>query len=835
MEWSYGFGREGIKRAPGVQVHLGCVIIDIFIPWWLPMAKSEDVNVYSVWLTNYSETLSQFLENWRGNTPVDISATCPLSVLTALRQCPLVLIGGRLPDCFSSENIWKSPELRMIVTTQGSREQPPKPWRMAAVKVSHGNLGGVTNGSHKLYFYTREQVFDQVPQYLRKIKGLPQDLRWVMKAGVEGQRTDPPDNWKISAPVQRVVYVRSGTISSVGLFPMECPRSQVLTEFGGPLWVIRHPSPSELLKMMDFPEKHIILLDEETRVYISGMLEVPGKVLQAASKQAAYALRFCSPSILGKRPRESHSERNSAAHNIEARNQGSDGMPEGENLFGVIPVSARKRHCRLLTTVREFSGDEAKPPAKELVKSADYNVATESCGRVPVEDPNTKATKSDDAAVRMEIWNVRLQKGLQHQLPESFYGQPIERIRRLLLTRWMRNVYMSFRKWGRTQIAQGQPITALDLEAVRECLSKCCDASWWHWDRGSRPMFWKWPIEYQETARDGVQPWIRGTIQPWMRKQRKTRLPAMFETIREKLQVIRVKGYVGPGQITSLMPFFEVAKGSADVRMVYDGSASGLNDKLWAPWFPLPTVDCLVRSLDPGYGMADNDVGEMFHNFMLHDVLKPYCGLDLTRYFLEEAKPGSPNFSLHERWERLAMGLRTSPYAAVQGILIAEEVLLGNPLDEQNIFRWARVRFNLPGSQSYDPSKSWVCKVRSDGQVAANVFIYVDDIRSSAPTLEEAWTASQRISSVLASLGLQDAARKRRDPGMETGAWTGSVVWTSEGSLTISTTQEKWDKVKNQLKWIHDGIDSKKGMDQGNIWVRGRIEARLRIHYRTSG
>jgi hypothetical protein len=159
------------------------------------------------------------------------------------------------------------------------------------------------------------------------------------------------------------------------------------------------------------------------------------------------------------------------------------------------------------------------------------------------------------------------------------------------------------------------------------------------------------------------------------------------------------------------------------------------------------------------------------------------------------------------------MGLRCSPYNAVQGMMIAKEVILGDQLDEKNVFRWDRVRLNLPGASDYDPSKSWIAKIRSDGQVAADVFIYVDDIRSSAPTEREAWQAAQRTSSVLGFLGLQDAARKRRAPSQEAGAWTGSVVWTSGGTVTVLTTQDKWDKVKKHLKWIADNMENPGGLD----------------------
>jgi len=111
--------------------------------------------------------------------------------------------------------------------------------------------------------------------------------------------------------------------------------------------------------------------------------------------------------------------------------------------------------------------------------------------------------------------------------------------------------------------------------------------------------------------------WIREPIVPWTRKQ-----PAPAQRHRqqvlEKLEVIQSRGYVGEGQVDSLIFFFAVQKGASDIRMVYDGTRSGLNDVLWAPWFPLPTVTSHLRRLvEPGTFMADNDVGECFHNWML--------------------------------------------------------------------------------------------------------------------------------------------------------------------------------------------------------------------------
>lgn len=47
------------------------------------------------------------------------------------------------------------------------------------------------------------------------------------------------------------------------------------------------------------------------------------------------------------------------------------------------------------------------------------------------------------------------------------------------------------------------------------------------------------------------------------------------------------------------------------------------------------------------------------------------------------------------------------------------------------------VRLNLPGKEDYDPNLPWVSKVwMSDGQVAADLFIYLDDARTTGSSGE---------------------------------------------------------------------------------------------------
>ena len=67
-------------------------------------------------------------------------------------------------------------------------------------------------------------------------------------------------------------------------------------------------------------------------------------------------------------------------------------------------------------------------------------------------------------------------------------------------------------------------------------------------------------------------------------------------------------------------------RGEEDVRIVYNGTGSGLNDTLWAPHFGLPNVRHTARSLMPGYIQCDLDIGEMFLNFLLHEEMMKMSG-----------------------------------------------------------------------------------------------------------------------------------------------------------------------------------------------------------------
>jgi len=323
---------------------------------------------------------------------------------------------------------------------------------------------------------------------------------------------------------------------------------------------------------------------------------------------------------------------------------------------------------------------------------------------------------------------------------------------------------------------------------------------------GSSTFHWQWPQHYQTTIRDGLPPWFMERPKPTLVPQRGEPDPAVRDLITKKLSKIRAWGYVQPGYVRALTSFFSVPKGEDDIRLVYNGTKSGLNDCLWAPWFRLPTVDQLLRSVVPGTYMADIDVGEMFLNFTMHERMQPYAGVDFTLYFPEELTKGR-KLTLWERWVRCGMGFKSSPYNTGQAMLMADEFIRGSPSDPCNIFCYDTVILNLPGMVNYDPAKPWVLKFcTARGQIAPDFFVYVDDVRATGFTADVCWQVTRKIGYTYNYLGIQDAPRKRGGPSLEAGPWAGSTLFTSRGEVFVTVTMDRWKKAKSQVLWIYDTI-----------------------------
>jgi hypothetical protein len=82
--------------------------------------------------------------------------------------------------------------------------------------------------------------------------------------------------------------------------------------------------------------------------------------------------------------------------------------------------------------------------------------------------------------------------------------------------------------------------------------------------------------------------------------------------------------------------------------------------------------------------------------------------------------------------------------------------------------------------EDYGPLFSWVANIRVDGRVAADLLIYMDDLRPTGPDAEECWQAVRKGAATCNHLSIQDAPRKRRAASKTPGPWDGSMIYTDD-------------------------------------------------------
>lgn len=366
-----------------------------------------------------------------------------------------------------------------------------------------------------------------------------------------------------------------------------------------------------------------------------------------------------------------------------------------------------------------------------------------------------------------------------------------------------------------------------DVLAGVEAMRRYVNSEWWDWNQGSTLHFWRWHPDCMKAARDGFKVCTTGSFKPYLRSQQWPDIPMHKTKMQEKLLKVVNRRYMNFGDVVSLTGFFAVPKGESDIRLVYDATKCGFNDVIWAPSFLLPTIDDTLEQVDIGGWMGDIDLGEMFLNFPLDEKVRKYVGLDLTdmREVVENSFENLiPEHMKHSkrlflRWTRCLMGLRCSPYNAVRHFAWAEEFIRGHPSEPGNPFGYDQVRLNLAGTPEYDPSKPIVQRSNSaTGTLAANFVVYIDDIRICGASLRECVRAARRIASRCNYLGIQDAARKRRFPSQTPGVWSGAKSSSSEHGLYTSTTLAKWTKGRDLVEgWIKEIKDNKGMLDRKNL------------------
>jgi len=254
-----------------------------------------------------------------------------------------------------------------------------------------------------------------------------------------------------------------------------------------------------------------------------------------------------------------------------------------------------------------------------------------------------KAVKADDAGIPVQLWNDRISFA---GVGSEVMGVALTALRKLGWLWFMKSLlrdcirFMKERHgadWARRLRKGREGITELgrDQTAIMSLLWYSAQTDWFEYTAGSRLAHFRFPTRYQKLARDGVPIYFELPGPTTKGAQPQIADPGLRARTRDKIAKVLRRRYlrspVSPIKLN--IKYFAVPKGEADVRMVYDATANGLNECVWSPPFWLPTLNTLVRCLDEDLWMTDRDMGDMFLNFQLHESAVPFTGVQLLSLY----------------------------------------------------------------------------------------------------------------------------------------------------------------------------------------------------------
>ena len=471
--------------------------------------------------------------------------------------------------------IWKQREIQAVICAEEWRGKPPNDWWICQSRsLSHEMLGGVTNGLFQVHLATSIGLGKEVG--CKTSSTIPAKLKSILDYTSHGSRCPVP--LEGTPPMGQDAKGLLHWKRRFGI--IEAP-----SVYSNDHWVKRRLTDKELCAVFDLPRKSLNMNAERDFFHY---VNLPGK----ARARVVEDLRFTFNDTKRKR---------------------------GKHMSSPDPLRTAKKQRT------EIAGlDPVEPSSKkeELL---------------PLTTVIVKSTKADDASVPIHLWDDRcLSLPEFRAIPRLQAVEALAVLRnQFLLPFWKRKVARSFWSWLTHQDSVGWWRSDTErnstIEAGLKAIAYSAKASWWDWDGGSFPFFWRWEKEFIREVRDGIPPRFFEDPPSCRDIQKPNPNPIFAGKERSKVFKVVKRGYlklVEKDQTKSLMHYFSVPKGEDDIRMVYDGSKCGLNAVTFAPWFSIPTSNSLERTVLPHTYQGDNDFGDMFLNFQLHKEMQKYSGVD---------------------------------------------------------------------------------------------------------------------------------------------------------------------------------------------------------------
>ena len=434
------------------------------------------------------------------------------------------------------ESIGITPTNHKIIIS--SAERISKVYNFTFQRLSHRELGGVTDGIGFIGFSKQVRLQDS-----RSLKSKTRrTMLGALKVTQQGSPCESPFSGR-PLPEGALNPREYHPPKDVFTSKVIAPSAYTITK-----WWVREVVTAEFLEMMDIPASVVKHASEHNRLkqtHAAGLLSSPPlKILQEV----------------------------------------------GFMLFG-----------------RDATKVEAEVMNLPLGADVTYNLRSQLPGMDEIykEIDQAKAAKNDDAVTNFALWEEVIMKKpsdwrtdwaiVGRDYKHDYARKHFDTLRGGMHKRYLISVELSYKRYMKEEYGEIHDRKVdkerewnydRDVKAGKEAMRACKGSTFWDWNKGSFPYYWRWQPEVQKDLRDGTKLWVEGKLPKNKNKQRRPKEKHVILQMIDKLEKVRERWYIAPGWVG----YFPVPKGESDIRLVYDMSASGFNAVLWVPGFWLPSV-----------------------------------------------------------------------------------------------------------------------------------------------------------------------------------------------------------------------------------------------------